>query len=213
MPPTSNDKEPVNTEQHLSSVWNYDSEEQRDKMVETITPNNCGMKLKLVREVSGLSRRELAEVIGVAESTIYRLEKQETMPSTDFLLRLSGLVAIGFAKYSKMSDAEKDDVADYIGAAGGVAAGIGGAIGAISASGAVAGLSAAGITSGLAALGGTMLGGLAVVAVIPLAAGAAGYGLVKGIKAICEANKLDCKELDDHWEIVRETPDDSETSD
>jgi hypothetical protein len=123
------------------------------------------------------------------------------------MLRLSGLVAIGHAKYSKMSESDKEKVSEYIGATGGIAAGIGGAIAAISASGAVAGLSAAGITSGLAALGGSMLGGLAVVAVIPVVAGAAGYGLIKGIKAICDANRLDCKEIDNHWEIVPQQSD------
>ena len=213
MPPTNNDGEPANPEEHLNSIWDFDSEEQKTEMLEPLTRENCGAKLKLVREVSGQSRRQLAEIIGVAESTIYRLEKTQTLPSTDFLLRLSGLVAIGFARYSKMTDAEKESISEYIGAAGGIAAGVGGAIGAVSVSGAIAGLSAAGITSGLAALGGTMLGGLAVVAAIPLAAGAAGYGLVQGIKAICTANQLDCKEVDDHWEIVRTEPDDSETSD
>jgi hypothetical protein len=54
-----------------------------------------------------------------------------------------------------------------------------------------------------------MLGGLAVVAIIPVAVGAAGYGLVKGIKAICKANKLDCNknEADKNWEIVPQKPD------
>jgi|MDTC01.2.fsa_nt_gb transcriptional regulator with XRE-family HTH domain len=202
MPPKEIKKRPVDTQVHISSVWEFEDEEQETAMLETITDENCGAKLKLVREVSGLSRRGLAEVIGVAESTIYRLETKKTLPSPDFMLRLSGLVAIGHAKYSKMSEADKETVSEYIGAAGGIVAGVGGAIGAISVSGAVADFSAAGITSGLAALGGSMLGGLAVVAAIPVAAGAAGYGLVKGIKAICEANKLDCKEVDEHWEIV-----------
>jgi hypothetical protein len=120
------------------------------------------------------------------------------------MLRLSGLVAIGYARFAKMSEGDKEKVSEYIGAGGGIAAGVGGAIGAISASGAVAGLSAAGITSGLAALGVTMLGGLAVVATIPVAAGFAGYGLVKGIKAVCAANRLNCKEVDGHWELVPE---------
>lgn len=50
-----------------------------------------------------------------------------------------------------------------------------------------------------------MLGGLAVVAAIPVAAGLAGFGLVKGIKAICEANQLSCEEIDEHWEIRRQS--------
>ena len=196
--------------EHVSSVWEFEDEKQKKEMLEPITPENCGEKLKLIREVSGLSRRYLAEVIGVSESTIYRLEKKQTLPSVDFMLRLSGLVAIGYAKYSKMSEEDKEKLSEYIGVAGGIAAGVGGAIGAISVAGTVAGLSAAGITSGLAAIGGSMLGGLAVVATIPVAIGGVGYGLVRGIKAICKANRLDCKEVDDHWEIRREAHDDSE---
>lgn len=191
-----------------SEPWDFESEEQRDKMLEPITPENCGEKLKLIRDITGYSRRELAGTIGVAESTIYRLETRKTLPTTGFMGRLSALVAIGFAKFSKMSEAEKEKISEYAGAAGATAAGIGGALAAVSASGAVAGLSAAGVTSGLAALGGgAMLGGLAVVATIPIAAGAVGFGLVKGIKAICDANKLDCKEVDNHWEIVHQKAD------
>jgi ribosome-binding protein aMBF1 (putative translation factor) len=206
MAPTSEQDAEKNPKDHVSSVWEFESKEQREKMLETITEENCGEKLRLVRQVSGLSRRDLAKVLGVAESTIYRLETKKTTPTTEFMLRLSGLVAIGHGTYSKMSEKQKETVSEYLGVGGGVAAGVGGAIGAISASGAVAGLSAAGITSGLAAIGGSMLGGLAVVATIPVAAGAAGYGLVKGIKAICEANKLNCKEVDEHWEIVPRAP-------
>ena len=58
-----------------------------------------------------------------------------------------------------------------------------------------------------------MLGGLAVVATIPLAAGAAGYGLVKGIKEICKANRLNCKEVDGHWEIAPKAADGNEDGD
>lgn len=189
------------------SPWDFESEDQKKKMLEPINEANCWEKLRLIREISGLSRRDLASTLGVAESTIYRLETQQTVPKVDFMLRLSGLVAIGHAKYSKMSDGEKDKIAEYLGAGGGVAAGVGGAIAAVSASGAVAGLSAAGVTSGLAAIGGgAMVGGIAVVAAIPLAVGAAGFGLVKGIKAICDANRLNCKEVDDHWEIAPQQP-------
>ena len=188
--------------------WDFEDEDQREQMEEDITPENCGKKLKLIREISGMSRRDLAKTLGVAESTIYRLETEKTQPTSEFMLRLGALSVIGHAKYTKMSSKEKETLSEAIGAAGGMAAGLGGAIGAISASGAVAGLSAAGITSGLAAIGGTMLGGIAVVATVPVAVGAAGFGLVKGIKAICEANNLNAKEVDNHWEI---TPDKTDT--
>jgi len=192
----------VGPKEQIASVWEFESEHQRDEMLEAITQRNCGKKMRLVREVSGLSRRELAEALDVAESTIYRLETKKTQPTTDFMLKLSALVAIGYTSFSRMSEKDKEKIAECIGAAGGITAGVGGAIGAISASGAVAGLSAAGITSGLAALGGTMLGGIAMVASIPVAAGFAGYGLVKGIKAICKANRLNRREVDGHWELV-----------
>ena len=201
----ANDRaEQVDPNEQIASVWGFESEEQKTRMLEPITEENCGSKLKLVREVSGMSRRQLADVLGVAESTIYRLETNRTRPTMPFMYKLTALVAIGHESFSKMSEAEKERISECIGTTGGVAAGVGGAIGAISASGAVAGLSAAGITSGLAALGGTMLGGIAVVAAIPVAAGFAGYGLVKAIKAICEANQLDCKKVDEHWELVPE---------
>ena len=74
---------------------------------------------------------------------------------------------------SKISDTTKAIAATGTGAAAGAA----GAVGAVSSAGAVSGLSAAGITSGLAAVGGgSMLGGLVVIAAAPIAAGAAGYG-------------------------------------
>jgi transcriptional regulator with XRE-family HTH domain len=193
---TSKEKE------YFDSVWEFTNEEEREKMTETITPENCGDKLILVRQVSGLSRRELAKILGCSESTIVRIERKGTLPTNDFLFRLLALVSIGHSKYSKMSAKEKEGISEVIGASGGILAGVGGAIGAISASGAVAGLSAAGITSGLAAIGGgAILGGVAVVAAIPVAVGAAGFGLVKGIKKICEANRLSCKEIDGKYEI------------
>ncbi|CDS47972.1 hypothetical protein [Polaromonas sp. CG9_12] len=56
--------------------------------------------------------------------------------------------------------------------------------------GSVAGLGAAGITSGLAAVGslvgGGMAAGLVVTAAAPIAVGALGYGLYKGIKKLRE---------------------------
>jgi hypothetical protein len=48
-----------------------------------------------------------------------------------------------------------------------------------------------------------MLGGIAVVASIPAAAGILGYGIVKGIRKICEENELSCEEVDDRYEIRR----------
>jgi ribosome-binding protein aMBF1 (putative translation factor) len=196
-----------------SDVFEYASPEQKEEMEEKITKENCGKKMKFIREVTGISRRDLAKVLGMSESTIGRLETGKTKPTEGFMNKLRALVVIGYAKYSKMSKKEKEKLSEYIGLSGGVVAGVGGAIGAVSASGVVAGLSASGITSGLAALGGGMVGGMMVIATIPMAVGAAGFGLVKGVKAICAANRLNCKEVDGNYEIVPMTEDEGNVAD
>lgn len=189
------------------SDWDFEDDDQRKNFQEPIHTENCGQKLKLVREVSGLSRRELADALGCSESTVVRIETKKTLPTEDFMNRLRALTVIGHHKFKTLSDAEKSTLNDTFTAAGGgiggVTAGIAGSIAAVSASGSVAGLSAAGITSGLAAIGGgTLLGGVGVVAAIPAAVGLAGYGLVKGIQSVCEANSLDIKEVDGRYEIT-----------
>ncbi len=184
-------------------LWKFECGEQKHKMMEDITEDNCGEKLKLIRQISAITQRNLAEILGVSESTIKRLETGDTKPTKDFMLMLAALCIIGKEKYSKMSKAEKEKISEYLGSAGGALTGVGASIAAISSSGAVAGLSAAGITSGLAAIGGgTMLGGIAVVAAIPIAVGAAGFGLVKAIKKVCELNNLNCKEVNKRYEIT-----------
>lgn len=189
-----------------SNTWDYDNPEHKKQMEEELTQENCGGKLKMVRDISGISRRQLAEVLGVQESTIYRLEKQQSLPSQDFLNTLRALQLLGYARFKNMSKKERSKAAEFICTGAGIGAGAGAAVAAISSAGTIAGLSAAGITSGLAALGGTMLGGMAVVASIPAAAGLVGYGVAKGIKKICKANKLSCSfnKLDKRWEITKD---------
>ncbi|MGD1042157.1 MAG: helix-turn-helix transcriptional regulator [Sedimentisphaerales bacterium] len=182
-------------------AWKWEDDEQKRKMEEEVTQENCGDKLLLIREVSGLSRRDIAQILGVRESTIYRLERHITKPSKVFMDPLRALQVIGISRFKNMSEVEKKKAAEMVGVGTGIGAGIGASVATISAAGTVSGLSAAGITSGLAAIGGTMLGGIAVIATIPAAAGLLGYGIVKGIRKICEENELSCKEFDDRWEI------------
>jgi DNA-binding transcriptional regulator YiaG len=184
--------------------WKFKDEEQETKFKEPVTKENCGAKLQLIKELLDMSRRELAKIIGVSESTVRRFEKGSSLPTDAFMHRLQALCVIGAAKYRKLSAAEKEKISEVLGVSGGAVAGVGGSIAAIGAAGAVSGFSAAGITSGLAAVGcGAMLTGIAVVAAIPVVTGLAGYGLVKGIKAICEANNLSCNEVNEKWEIRR----------
>lgn len=74
-----------------------------------------------------------------------------------------------------------------VGGAAGTAAGVGGGIAAVSAAGTTVGLSGPGIISGLAAIGGTVMGGVAVIAVGSVALAAAGafggYKLTEWLKS------------------------------
>jgi hypothetical protein len=85
---------------------------------------------------------------------------------------------------------KNDDVKAAVSTAAGATVGGAGAVGAVSAMGSVAGLGAAGITSGLSAVGGLVGGGMAaglvITAAAPIAVGALGYGLYKGIKKLMD---------------------------
>lgn len=189
------------------SIWDYKSNEQQKMMEEPLTVHNCGSKLKIVREITGMSRKDLALTLGCSESTISRLESGKTNATGEFMGRLNALAVIGHEKFSKLGDEERSDLKSILGVTTGGITGIAASIGATSATGSVAGLSATGITSGLAALGagGGMLAGVGVVAAIPVAAALAGYGVVKGIEAICEANDLTVEKVDDRFELKVDT--------
>ncbi len=178
------------------------SSDGKTEFLDSITADNCGEKLTLIREAMLMTRRELASVMGCSEATISRIEARKTKPTKDFMNRLLALVFIGHAKFKSLNSNQKDTLLEYISATGAAGAGISAALSAVSASGTVVGLSAAGVASGLSAIGGTFLGGVALVASVPVAAGLASFGIVKGIKAICESNKLNCKEVDGRFEIT-----------
>lgn len=166
-------------------------------MKEQYGRDEIGELLKQVRLETGISRRELAERLGCSESTIKRLETGVTTASEEMWNRCKALDLVGQSH-------DPGNAEEAAGAAVGAAGGIAGAGAAVAAAGAVPGLSAAGMTSGLAALGlGSMVTGIGVVAAIPIATGLVGYGVVKGIKALVEANNLDAVEVDDVLEIRR----------
>ena len=109
-------------------MWEYENEEQKQAMEEVITSENCGKKLKLVREVSGLSRKELADILGCSETTIFRLETDKSKATEEFIYRLRALTVIGYHKFKTLSDAEKAMLGETLGAAGGVATGVAGSL-------------------------------------------------------------------------------------
>ena len=172
-----------------------------------INPENCRLLLAAFMEKNEIAAPSIAKAIGCRHATLGRLLAGTTIPTEEFIKQTGILLGIGFDRYSKLSDAQKEQISEAIGAAGGGAIGFGSIAAAISASGAVAGLSAAGISSGLAAIGGIVSGGMVagvvIAAAIPLAAGALGYGIIKGVKFFFTEAELNKTEIDPRWEIEK----------
>lgn len=116
------------------------------------------------------------------------------------------LITLGFAKYSKLSYAEKEKYSEKIGTVSGAGLGFASITAVVSGLG-TAGLSGAGIMSGLAAVGGFVSAGAAagivVVAAVPILTGIAGYGLIKGIKHCTGNYKQKSNLIDKRWEISK----------
>jgi Helix-turn-helix domain len=163
--------------------------------------NFCSL-LKAFRDKGALSTRKIAAAIGCSEPTLNRLLAGRTLPSDEMLKQGGAMMEIGFRRYSKLSGAEKEKISEVIGSVGGGAIGFASITAAVGTVGSVSGLSAAGISSGLATLGGTMAGGILVAATIPVAAAAAGYGIIKGVKYVASEYKLRQEKNDLYWEII-----------
>lgn len=153
------------------------------------------------------TKKMVAKAIGCSEMTVKRLIAGISYP-TDEMLKQSGIMfELGLKRYSKLTQSEKERISESIGTIGAGILGFGSISAAISSLG-VAGLSAAGITSGLGALGtivgGGMVAGVTVAATIPIAAGLAGYGIIKLIKASFGEIAVNQKDVDSMWEIIPE---------
>jgi len=146
----------------------------------------------------------IARLVGCSFPTLGRILAGKTRPTDEFIKQVGILLAIGLKKYQKLTKSEKEKISEKMGAVGGGVLGFGSISAAVSASGAVAGLSAAGITSGLAAIGaivgGGMAAGVAVAAAIPLAVGAAGYAVIKGVKYFFSESELKNEKINPRWE-------------
>lgn len=177
-------------------------------MKESITRESLAHYLSVFFENSEVSIENVAKAIGCPIAAIERIISQETLPTDEMLKQCAILISIGYKEYKKLSQADKEKISESIGAVGGGILGFGAISSAISSSGAVIGLSAAGITSGLSAIGtivgGGMVAGVTAIAVIPIAVGAAGYGMMKGIKTIINYYKINDKDINHYWEIPKE---------
>lgn len=168
-----------------------------------ITYENCRLLLATYMQENQIGAPRISEAIDCSHATLARLLAGTTKPTDEFIKQVGILIEIGYERYEKLSEAEKETISERIGAISGGMIGFGSITTAIGVSGA-AGLSAAGITSGLAGIGavigGGMTAGVAVLAAVPIAVGAAGYGIVKGVKYFFSQQKLNSEEMDPKWE-------------
>lgn len=172
--------------------------------MEKLSRSDFGYAITQFSKIQKISEAKIAKTIGCSVKTIDRLTAGRSYPSDNMLKQGATLIYLGFERYSKLSSADREQISEKIGAVGGGVLGFGSVTAVVSALG-YAGLSGAGITSGLAALGalvgGGMAAGLTVVAGIPIAAGVAGYGLVRGVKAVASKYNSDSDALDPVWEL------------
>ena len=173
--------------------------------MEKITRDNLRLLLAGFIEKNDLTTKKISKAIGCSEKTLTRILARKTHPSDEMIKQVGALIGIGYEMYSKLSKAEKEKISELIGTIGGGTLGFASIAAVISSLG-IAGLSAAGISTGLAALGalvgGGMLTGISVAAAIPIAAGALGYGIIKGIKYLISGAVLNSNEIDEKWEIL-----------
>ncbi len=173
--------------------------------MQEITRDNLRLLLAAFIEKQNLTTRRVAKVIGCSDATMTRLLLGTTLPSDEMMKQVGLMVGLGFDKYAALTETQKEQLAEKIGAVSSGVLGFSGITAAISALG-LPGLSAAGITSGLAALGsvvgGGMIVGVSVAAAIPLAAGALGYAIIKGVKYFAGERELDLTDVNPRWEEV-----------
>jgi len=185
--------------------------------MDSITRENCKVLLAAFIEENDLSTREIAKAISCSEKTISRILAGETLPTDKMLVEAGILMQIGVERYSNLSSSEKKKILETIGAVGGGAIGFSAITAAVGTLGAVSGLSAAGVTTGLGALGaiagGSMVAGISVAAAIPIAAGAAGYGVIKAAKFFIKKHKIDKAGFDPEWEMPMETQTETDLKD
>jgi len=145
-----------------------------------------------------MSMAELAKTLGVSRSTVMRIEAGKTLPSEELLNRLKAIQLIGISKFRELSQKDRDHFAIFMNGIGENADDFSNDKTTM-----VKVLTPSGILAGLGTIASASLNmSTSVVSAVPVFSSLAGYGLVKGLKAILEANDLNCIEKDGVWEIT-----------
>ena len=171
------------------------------KMPNPVDRKNCGKVLREIRlKFGSMSMAELARTLGVSRSTIMRIETEQTLPSEELLNRLKAIQLIGISKFQELSQKDRDHFAIFMNGMGENADDFSKDM----TTHMVKSLTLSGILAGLGTIASASLNmSTSVVSAVPVLSSLAGYGLVKGLKAILEANDLNCAEKDGVWEITR----------
>ncbi len=169
-----------------------------------INRENFPIMMAAFMEQNELSVQHIAGAIGCSGASLNRILASSTRASDDMLRQGALLMGLGFDRFSKLTDAEREKLSEALGAIGGGVLGFAAVMAAVEGLG-VVGLSAAGITSGLAAIGalvgGGMAAGVAAAAAIPIAAMGIGYGIIRAVKYFVSDVQLKADKLDPKWEI------------
>jgi len=165
-----------------------------------VNRDNCGSVLREIRRKFGtMSMAELAKTLGVSRSTVMRIEAGKTLPSEELLNRLKAIQLIGISKFRELSQKDRDHFAIFMNGIGENADDFSNEM----TTHMVKALTPSGILAGLGTIASASLNmSTSVVSAVPVLSSLAGYGLVKGLKAILEANDLNCTEKNGVWEIT-----------
>lgn len=171
--------------------------------MQNLNSNNYSQSLNSWIKQNKVTLANIARAINCSIPTLNRLLKNHSYPTNEMLRQTGIMMTVGFAKYSKMSKAQKEKYSEGIGSVSGAGLGFA-SISAVVGSLGVGGLSGPGIMSGLATAGGFVGGGAAIgvaaIAVVPLVGAGLGYGLIKGIKWAISGYNSKIEKIDARWE-------------
>ena len=66
-----------------------------------------GRRIKLARELAGLTQEKLAEIIGVSRTAVVRWESGETVPTVDHLIEMTSVLKVSADYLLGISDTDQ----------------------------------------------------------------------------------------------------------
>ena len=176
--------------------------------INELSRENFHLLLDAFIKSNKLAPRRVAAAIPCSDATLMRLTMGLTLPTDEMLREGAFLMELGFERYGKLSQAQRQKLSESLGVVGGGTVGFASVSAAVSTLSVVSGLSAAGISSGLASLcsivGGGTAAGVSVAAGLPVAAAGIGYGIARGVKHAAATRRLNQREVESRWEIMCE---------